>query len=151
MEKVRISLFASFWIIIAMSSASHGQSGRCPHSRGLHNKAAFLTDMTSPASLFASFFGLWGMHFGDRRCDRMRSWLLAKGQENCAFLHVWSYALFTHGANVRVSPHLPCQCQEIHSWEPVLPVTLVKLQKCWEAYSHGVWRAGWAFCWSSLA
>lgn len=37
----------------------------------------------------------------------MRSWLLAKGQEKCAFLHVWSYAVFTHGANVRVSPHSP--------------------------------------------
>lgn len=44
MENFCVSLFASFWTATAMSSASHGQFGRCSRPKGLHNRAAFLPD-----------------------------------------------------------------------------------------------------------
>lgn len=61
--------------------------------------------------------GLWGMHFGDMRCGRMRSWLYVKGRKT-ACMHSWSCTTFTMEQTWGYHPLLPSQCQEVSFWEP---------------------------------
>lgn len=93
--------------------------------------------MMSPASLSASFFGLWGMCFGDMRHGRIRSWLHARGQEHWACLPAWNCMSFICGADLRLLPHLPSQYQDISTWEPACQWLWLKFKNADKAKKLG--------------